>query len=143
MGSTSRGLPADLAAARTRFEKWRASGRARRPLPTKFWELAADLVPAHGVYRVSRVLRLEYYKVKKQAEAQQTERRKAPKLRAKPGPKPAKPAFIEVSSPSPTMHSSFGYTVELTDNSGHQMTIRSSTAVDVTGLVAAFCGVAS
>jgi len=144
MASPSKRLPADLAAARTRIEKLRSrSNGQRKPLPQKIWDMAADLVPAHGVYRVSRVLRLEYYKVKTQAETRQAERRKAPKLskRAKPAPKPA---FVEVPSPPPAMHSSsFGYTVDLTDNSGRQMTIRSSVGMDAAALVAAFCGVAS
>ena len=62
--SMAKKLPADLATARKRLEKWRAGGRPRRPLPPELWEMAADLVPEHGIYRVSQVLRLEYYKVK-------------------------------------------------------------------------------
>jgi hypothetical protein len=141
-------LPADLTAARRCIEKWRSkSNGQRRPLPQKIWDVAADLVPAHGVYRVSRVLRLEYYKVKKQAETRQAGRRKAStrpsSRRAKPVPKPTRPAFVEVSAPPPVMSSSLGYTVELTDESGRQMTIRSSTGMDAAALIAAFCGEAS
>lgn len=147
MASPSKRLPADLAAARRRIEKWRSAGRARRPLPKKIWEMAADLVPTHGVYRVSQVLRLEYYKVKEQAETRQAGRRMASKQpsskRAKPAPKPTTPAFVEVSAPSSVMSSSLGYTVELIDASGRQMTIRSSTGMDAAALVVAFCGEAS
>ena len=133
MGSTSARLPADLAAARTRIEKWRSTGRPRRRLPKEILDMAADLVPAHSVYRVSRALRLEYYKVKKQAETRQAEKRST-----------SKKTFVQVPlSSSGMVSSSLGCTVEVTDPSGRQLTVRSSTAVDVTGLVAAFCGVAS
>jgi hypothetical protein len=130
MASPSKRLPADLAAALKRFDKWRRGGRARRPLPDELWKLAADLVPVHGVYRVSQVLRLEYYKVKEQAEARRPKRRDQ-----------ASPAFIEVA-PTPA---SVGMTprdcmVEVTDSSGRRMTIRSSAGVDAVGLVGAFCG---
>lgn len=132
MRSTSTRLPADLAAARTRIEKWRSTGRARRPLPKRIWKMAADLVPIHGVCRVSRVLRLEYYKVKERAEKRQTERQTK-----------AKPTFVQMSSPPPgILNSAFGCTVEITDKNGRQMTIQSTTTVDIGGLVAAFCGAA-
>jgi hypothetical protein len=106
------------------------------------WEMAADLVPTHGVYRVSRVLRLEYYKVKEQAEARQAKKksRKRTARRAKrPGAR--KPKFVEVAgSPSPMLGSS-GCTVELTDEkNGRQMTLRSLSGTDAATLVAAFCG---
>ena len=128
-------LPADLAAARTRLEKWRSSGRPKRPLPREMWEMAADLVPSHGVYRVSRALRLEYYKVKEQAEDRQA--RKRTKRSAK-----RKPVFVEVAGPPspPVVDPCLGCTVEVTDPSGRRITIRSPAAVDAAGLVAAFCG---
>jgi hypothetical protein len=130
MASPSKRLPADLAATRRRFEKWRAGGRARRPLPDDLWKLAADLVPVHGVYRVSQVLRLEYYKVKEQAAAQRAEQ-----------PTDVAPAFVEmVPTPSSVLATSSDCTVELTDSNGRRMTIRSSMGVDAVGLVGAFCG---
>lgn len=135
MESTISRLPADLAAARTRLEKWRSNGRPKRPLPREMWDMAADLVPTHGVYRVSRALRLEYYKVKKQAEDRQAKKRT--KKNAK-----RKPVFVEVAGPpsSPVVAPSLGCTVELADESGRRMTIRSSAVVDAAGMVAAFCG---
>jgi len=128
-------LPADLAAARTRLENWRATGRPRRHLPREMWEMAADLVPNHGVCRVARELRLGYYKVKEQAENRLAETRN--KRNAEP-----KPAFVEVThtiSPK-VVGPSLGSTVEITDESGRRMWIRSGEGVDAVGVVAAFCG---
>jgi hypothetical protein len=102
MASPSVRLPADLGAAQRRVESWRSkSNGLRRPLPEWVWDLAADLVPSHGVYRVSRVLRLEYHKVKERAKTRQSARQKVSKRsvtkRKKPVPEP--PAFVEVSAP--------------------------------------------
>jgi len=101
------------------------------------WEMAADLVPEHGVYQVCRALRLEYYKVKQEAENRHASKGAIRSKRNKP-----KPVFVEVMAPqnaSPIAGPSLGCTIELADESGHRMTIR-STAVDVAVLVTAFCG---
>jgi hypothetical protein len=125
------GLPPDLAAARTRINKWRSSGRTRRPIPDDVWEMAVELVPAHGVYRVSRALRLRYDKLKTQAKTRRSARR--PRSRTKP-------AFVQVAAPTPAMPGQhIECLVELTDKNGHHMAIRSSAAVDVARLVATFC----
>ncbi|MFC1610359.1 hypothetical protein ACFL6C_05325 [Myxococcota bacterium] len=133
MASPSKRLPADLAAAQSRIDKWRSDSRARRPIPNELWEMAVDLVPTHGVYRVSRALRLRYDKVKAKAKTCHSRRRVQ-----------SKPAFVQVAAPTLAMPSPPGeLTVELTDESGRQMTIRSSTGMDAAALVAAFCGKAS
>ena len=132
MKRTSAKLPADLADAREQFESWRARGRARRPLPDELWKLAADLVPSHGVHRVSKALRLEYYQVKRHAQAERAERSTQ-----------ATPAFVEVvPTTASVLGTTPGFAVELSDSSGRRMTIRSSVAVDAAGLIAAFCGAA-
>jgi hypothetical protein len=146
MASPSVRLPADLGAAQRRVECWRSkSNGLRRPLPEWVWDLAADLVPSHGVYRVSRVLRLEYHKVKERAKTRQSARQKVSKRpvtkRKKPVPEP--PTFVEVSAPPAVMSSAPGYTVELADERGRRMTIRCSAGMDVAVLVAAWFGEAS
>jgi len=55
----------------------------------------------------------------------------------------AAPAFVEVASPSSSLLGALGCTVELTDESGRRMTIRSSMGMDAVGLVTAFCGEAT
>ena len=123
-------LPPDLAAARARVDKWRSRGRTRRRIPEHVWELAVGLVPTHGVHRVSRALRLRYDKLKSQVEARRADEVMRPQ-----------PAFVELAVPAaPVMSGAhLEQTVELTDRSGRQMTIRTSAAVDAARLVATFC----
>ena len=83
-----------------------------------------------GVYRVSRALRLRYDKVKAATIARHFKRRV-----------PSTPAFVQVTTPTLTMPSSFGeVTVEVTDKHGNHMCIHSSASIDAARLVAAFCG---
>ncbi|MFC1609530.1 hypothetical protein ACFL6C_01100 [Myxococcota bacterium] len=130
MASPSKRLPADLAAARTRIDKWRSGSRARKPIPNELWEMAVDLVPTHGVYVVSQALRLRYDKVKAQAKARHSNKRAR-----------NKPAFVQVAAPMLGMpNSPSALTVEVTDKNGNHMCIRSLGAVDAARLVTAFCG---
>jgi hypothetical protein len=123
-------LPADLAAARTRIDKWRAGAQTRRPIPKDLWRMAVDLVPTHGVYRVSRALRLRYDRVKAATNAHYSKRRI-----------PSTPAFVQVTAPALAMPSLDGeLTVEVTDRHGNHMCIRSSATMDAVRLVSAFCG---
>jgi hypothetical protein len=52
-----------------RFERWRKSHRGRLPIPEGLWASAAELAREHGVFRTAKVLRLEYGKLKRMAEA--------------------------------------------------------------------------
>jgi hypothetical protein len=134
-------LPTDLAAAQTRFDKWRAAGRPRRPLPPELWRLAAGLVGAHGVHRVARVLRLEYYRVKEQVEGMEAAARSRQAAAPTPqsGASRPKPAFLQVVPPAafPAPHD---VVVEMVDAMGRHMSIRSRVALDVVALVSTFCG---
>jgi len=44
------------------FEEWRSSHSGRRPIPEALWKRAADLARQYGVFRTSKVLRLDYSK---------------------------------------------------------------------------------
>jgi hypothetical protein len=138
--SSRSSIPADLAAARRKFEKWRAGGRPRRRLPAELWNLAATLVATHGVYRVSDALRLDYYVLKARAEGRSAAR---PPRRTRGEQKRARgeqvPAFVQVA-PRTAVAPLPGCTVELVDRDGRHMTIRSSTGLEPAALVAAFCG---
>jgi hypothetical protein len=52
-----------------RFERWRRSHRGRLPIPEGLWASAAAVAREHGVFRTAKVLRLEYGKLKRLAEA--------------------------------------------------------------------------
>ena len=82
-----RELPKDLAQARSRFEAWRQRRQGGRRIPQPLWDLAVRLVHQHGLSRTATALRLDYYSLKKQAEA------------AAPQPPPRGPAFVELPPP--------------------------------------------
>ena len=88
MGTRQRGeLPKDLAQARSRFEAWRERRQGGRRIPQPLWSLAVRLAGRHGVSRTATALGLDYYSLKKQAEAA------APQL------PPCGPAFVELPPP--------------------------------------------
>jgi hypothetical protein len=79
-------LPEDLLHARNRFQAWR-SQRQRGRIPQELWQLAVRLVSRYGLSRTASVLRLDYYSLKKRAEAVASE-------------SPSRsPAFVELPSP--------------------------------------------
>ena len=89
MSTCQRGeLPKDLAQARSRFEAWRQRQQGGRRIPQPLWDLAVQLANTHGVSRTATALGLDYYSLKKQAEA------------ADPQPPPCGPAFVELPPPA-------------------------------------------
>jgi hypothetical protein len=88
MGASERGgLPQDLARARSRFQAWRGRRQGGGRIPQGLWALAVRLVNRHGVSRTATALGLDYYSLKKRAEAAAGE------------PQSAGPAFVELPSP--------------------------------------------
>ena len=62
-------IPAGMQRISRRFERWRRSHRGRLPIPEGLWASAAAVAREHGVFRTAKVLRLEYGKLKRMAEA--------------------------------------------------------------------------
>ncbi len=58
-------LPADLAAAQEQFTRWRAEHKPRTRFPKQLWAMAAKLAGKYGHNRVCRILKLDYYSLKK------------------------------------------------------------------------------
>jgi len=88
MGLIERGRsPADLLQARSRSQAWRGRRKVGERIPQPLWTLAVRLAKAHGVSRTAAALNLDYYTVKKRAEA------------AASAPQSSGPAFVEVTSP--------------------------------------------
>src|SRR5262249_14422736 len=88
MGTRQHGeLPRDLAQARSRFEAWRERRQGGRRIPQPLWNLAVRLASQHGGSRTATALGLDYYSLKKQAEA------------AAPGTPPCGPAFGGLAPP--------------------------------------------
>lgn len=51
-----------------RFKRWRSTRRRGTPIPQALWALAVGLARAQGLNRIARVLRLDYYDLKKRLE---------------------------------------------------------------------------
>jgi hypothetical protein len=81
-------LPKDLAQARSRFQAWRGQRQGSRRIPQPLWDLAVRLVSKYGVSRTATALGLDYYSLKKQAEA------------ADQQPPSRSPAFVELPPPA-------------------------------------------
>jgi hypothetical protein len=80
-------LPADLVRGRSRFQAWRQRRQGRGRIPRPLWALAVRLVSKHGVSHTATVLGLDYYSLKKRAEAAVSE------------PPSKHPTFVELASP--------------------------------------------
>jgi hypothetical protein len=90
MGANERGqLPADLLRGQARFQEWRKRRIAGARIPEPLWSLAVRLASTHGVCRAATALGLDYYSLKKRADASATV------------PPPAGgPTFIELTNPA-------------------------------------------
>jgi len=78
-------VPAGVQRLYRRFELWRRTHRGRLPIPERLWAAAAAVAREHGVFRTAKILRLEYGKLKRMAEA------------AEGSPQPTAPtAFLEL-----------------------------------------------
>jgi hypothetical protein len=80
-------LPKDLAQGRWRFQAWRGQRQGSRRIPQPLWDLAVRLVSKYGVSRTATALGLDYYSLKKRAEA------------AAQQPPSRSPAFVELPAP--------------------------------------------
>lgn len=116
-------LPAPLACAVRRFQKWRKT-RTKPRIPEPLWKLAAGLGKKYGVSQTAKTLHLDYYDLKRRVEAADSE--------VGQGETPG--TFVEVlpaaSSPASAC------VVELDDGRGVKMRIqlKSAGAAELTAL---------
>ena len=100
-------VPAGMQRICRRFERWRRSHRRRLPIPEGLWASAARAAREHGVFRTAKVLRLEYGKLKRMAEAAPGSPRPATAptafLELMPQPVGVSDCLIEVEGPSGRM----------------------------------------
>jgi hypothetical protein len=80
-------LPKDLAQGRSRFEARRERRQGGRRIPQPLWDLAVRLVSRYGISRTATALGLDYYSLKKLAQA------------AAQQPPSRSPAFVELPPP--------------------------------------------
>jgi hypothetical protein len=62
-------LPKDLRRAHDRFLAWRSRRSPGSRIPSVLWNLAVRLARTHGVSRIVKVLGIDYYGLKKRADA--------------------------------------------------------------------------
>jgi len=105
-------LAADLPELQRRLTSWRARCARRRRLPEWLWASAVALARSHGVSGVARVLRLDYYALKRRLSGAQPDR----------GASGASPAFVELGL-VPSADLGVEYRVELSAPSGRKMTL--------------------
>ncbi len=67
MGRAAPDVPDAMRGIHGRFARWRKSHTGRLPIPESLWSAAAEVAREHGVFRTSKVLSLEYGKLKRLA----------------------------------------------------------------------------
>lgn len=119
-------LPCDLKTAWRQFDKWRCSRSGRSRIPESLWSVATAAAKTHGLYRASKALRLDYFRLKQRVQAE------TPLERAS--------AFMELdlsrSFPSTEC------TIEMQEQDGAKMTVhlKGTASVDLISLSGAFFG---
>jgi hypothetical protein len=111
MDSNERGLlRSDLVRGRARFQAWRERRALGKRIPQPLWALAVRLAKTHGVCRTATALGLDYYSLKKRADASAT----AP-------PSSGGPTFVELTTPTVVAKQC---QVELENGSGATMRVQ-------------------
>ena len=65
MPDNNAAVPDDLLALSKQLEQWRNSHPARTRLPEAFWTAAVDMAQRHGLHRTTKLLRMDYTRLKK------------------------------------------------------------------------------
>ena len=106
MGDATRSdFPAALSRVQRKIAQWRGGRRGRTRIPEELWRAAAELASAHGINRIARALRLDYYSLKERAAAAARSGVRSPEfVELLPGGLPASPlsrpeCLIEVEDP--------------------------------------------
>jgi hypothetical protein len=105
-------IPAELKDLSCQMEQWRRTRPHRTPMPEPLWALAANLARQHGLARVARLVRLDYYSLKNRIESLD-ESNSATSV--------AKPTFIEL--PPLPVNPVSECTIELEHPRGRRMRI--------------------
>ena len=127
-------IPAELKDLSCQIEQWRRTRPHRMPMPEPLWVLATNLARQHGLARVARLVRLDYYSLKNRIESLD-EGNSATSV--------AKPTFIEL--PPLPVNPVSECTIELEHPRGRRMRIHMKGAPmpDVTALSRTLWGMKS
>lgn len=116
----------------SRFESWRSTRNRKDPIPDELWKAAVELTKRHSVYKVARLLRLDYANLKKRG-------MNNPVATTAPE-KTELTSFIEL--PLIPQHHCESCLIELKRPDGTEMQIRLSNSpdADLPSLIKAFAG---
>jgi hypothetical protein len=64
----NRRIPARLEKVRGRFVHWRRTRKVRTRIPEPLWVAAVKVAAKYGIHRTAKVLRVDYYRLKKRVE---------------------------------------------------------------------------
>ena len=116
-------IPIGMEKVYRRLESWRRTRRGRQPIPEPLWAAAAAVAREYGINRTSKVLHLEFKKLKGFAESGRCRKQTATRT----------PQFVELMTPVPATSSEC--VVELERRHGTlRIHWKGMTAVDVAEL---------
>lgn len=117
---------------RKRIDRWRQTRRKRSPMPQPLWAEAIRLAEVHGVSPVSRQVGVDYCSLKNRTK----------RASKKQGAQSSETEFVELSTTQLFGAPGSPAVVEVAGDDGLRLTVRydDSRQLDVTGLVASFCG---
>ena len=112
------------------LERWRASAQRGQRIPAELWEGAARLARTYGVSRISALLKLSYYDLRRRARGE----------RAPSTQRAALPTFIELSAPTGSPGPSSPGLIEVVHACGARLILRWPRAKpeDVSALLRSF-----
>lgn len=70
MPNQSRSVPSELLELSQRLEQWRKDQPPRTRVPESMWSAAVEMAQRHGLHRTSKVLHLDYVRLKKRMTAE-------------------------------------------------------------------------
>ena len=127
----AQGMPGPLENTRRRFDRWRQTRPAKSRIPETLWDTATRMADRYGVARTARVLRLDYFRLKKRLDQNAA-------LRSEAFPGAGKTTFMEL--PGPVRPATAECVVELEDGAGAKMRIhlKGAEAPDLAALSRSF-----
>jgi hypothetical protein len=101
-------LPASLSRLEQRFASWRRTRASGARIPERLWKAAVKSAAAHGLNRTARILKLDYYSLKKRVDDASSQGEAS--------------SFVELASSSLPMVSEC--VIELEDAAGSRMRVQ-------------------
>ncbi len=129
-----RRVPTEMNEVARRIERWRTTRKKRSPMPERLWDAAVALAQVHGIYAVSRTVRVSYESLKSRVLSAGVGESAAPRHAGTPFVE-LEPARLPIGALQPS-----GPVVEVSIPSGEKLAIRLTAGgeLDVVALAAAF-----